>query len=179
MIPSEFSKRPGYNQGRALLLLASLPLVLAGACRQAPAAPADAGAPDQAIEVPSSPVTEGEVPATLRLSGTLRGNRETDLAANAAGRVMETSVERGTVVTQGQALARLDVRAAALSAAEARAMVANSRVQQETAQKECARYETLKATGAISDLEYDRAVAQCRTLPLTVEAASARASLAA
>src|SRR4051812_19734288 len=36
-----------------------------------------------------------EVPKTLRLTGTLKGDRETDLAANASGRVVATSVERG------------------------------------------------------------------------------------
>ncbi len=157
----------------------SVALLLFVGCKQAPAAPADAGASEQPVTVTSAAATDLEVPATLRLSGTLRGNQETDLAANAAGRVIETLVERGASIKPGQILAKLDVRAAALSATEARAQVENAKVQQEQAQRECTRYEALKAKGAISDLEYDRSVAQCRTLPITVEAASARARLAA
>ncbi len=120
-----------------------------------------------------------EVPRTLRLTGTLRGDRETDLAANANGRVLATSVERGEQIKPGQVLAKLDTRAAALSAAEARAQVDTTRAQEELARTECDRYEQLKAKGAISDLEYQQKIGQCRTLPLSVQAASARAALAA
>lgn len=131
------------------------------------------------VAVKTSAVTEAEVPAILTLTGTLRGNQETDLAANAAGRVVATSVERGEPVKPGQVLARLDVRAAALSAAEARAQAESARAQEEQAKKECERYEQMKQKRAISDLEYDRVTTQCRTAPLSVEAASARARLAA
>lgn len=157
----------------------SFALLLCAACNRAPAAAADAGAAEPPLAVTSAEVTAQEVPATLRLSGTLRGNRETDLAANASGRVLSTEVERGTVVTANQVLAKLDVRAAAISAKEASTQAASSRAQQEISAKECARYETLKAKGAVSDLEYDRVVAQCTTQPLTAEAAAARAQLAA
>lgn len=161
------------------LALLSLSLAVIPACNRTSTAAADADAEQKPIAVETAPVTEIEVPTTLRLSGTLRGNQETDLAANAAGRVLATSVERGAAVTPGQVLAKLDVRAAALSAVEARAQAESAQAQQSQAQAECARYEQLKAKGAISDLEYDRAMAQCRTLPLSAQAASARARLAA
>jgi membrane fusion protein, multidrug efflux system len=148
-------------------------------CNESSSAAADAGAERPDPSVTTAPVSEVEVPITLRLSGSLRGNRETDLAANASGRVVATLVERGAQITPGQVLAKLDVRAAALSAAEARAQAQSMASQQDQAQKECARYEQLKAKGAVSDLEYDRAVAQCQTLPLSAEAANARARLAA
>ena len=47
------------------------------------------------ISVQTEPVTVLDVPRTLRLTGTLRGNREADLAANANGRVIAVEVERG------------------------------------------------------------------------------------
>jgi len=156
-------------------------LGLASACNKPANAEADAGVSplDKPIAVTAAPVTEVEVPTTLRLSGTLKGNRETDLAANAAGRVVATQIERGASIKPGQVLAKLDVRAAALSAVDARAQAASAQAQHETAQGECARYEQLKKTNAVSAQEYDRVMAQCRTLPLTVQAASARAQLAA
>ncbi len=132
-----------------------------------------------AVAVQTEPVHSIDVPRTLRLTGTLRGDRETDLAANANGRVLSTSVERGEQVKPGQVLARLDTRAASLSAVEARAHVDSTRAQEEQARVECDRFEQLKAKGAITDLEYQQRITQCRTLPLSVQAASARAALAA
>jgi membrane fusion protein, multidrug efflux system len=134
---------------------------------------------EPALSVQSEAAQSIEVPRTLRLTGTLKGDRETDLAANANGRVTATSVERGEQIKPGQVLAKLDTRAAALSAADARAQVDSIRAQAEQAQGECEKYEQLKARGAISDLEYQQKITQCRTLPLNVQAASARAALAA
>ncbi|HEU4583076.1 MAG TPA: efflux RND transporter periplasmic adaptor subunit [Polyangiaceae bacterium] len=132
-----------------------------------------------AIAVQSEPVTLADVPRTLRLSGTLRGDREVDLAANASGRVLSTAVERGERVAANQVIAKLDTRAAAFSETEAKAQAASARAQQEQAQSECERYERLKQKAAITDLEYLQKMTQCRTLPLTAEAAAARAQLAA
>lgn len=134
---------------------------------------------EEAVTVQTEAVRSIDVPLTLRLTGSLRGDRETDLAANANGRVLATSVERGEQIKPGQVLAKLDTRAAALSAADARAQVESIRAQADQAQGECDRYEQLKARGAISDLEYQQKITQCRTLPLNVQAASARAALAA
>ncbi len=143
------------------------------------AAAAAAAKGDQPVSVQTEPAQSLEVPRTLRLTGTLRGDRETDLAANANGRVLATSVERGEQLKPGQVLAKLDTRAAALSAADARAQVDSIKAQAGLARIECDRYEQLKAKGAISDLEYQQKIGQCETLPLNVQAASARAALAA
>ena len=132
-----------------------------------------------AIAVQSEPVTLADVPRTLRLSGTLRGDREVDPAANASGRVLSTAVERGERVAANQVIGKLDTRAAAFSETEARAQAASARAQQEQAASECERYERLKQKAAITDLEYLQKMTQCRTLPLTAEAATARAALAA
>jgi len=162
--------------------LAPLVLVAAswglGGCKRTSEAgePAAEVAP---VAVQTEPVTVSDVPRTLRLSGNLRGDRETDLAANATGRVLSTAVERGQRVVPGQVIATLDVRAAALSEAEAKAQAASARAQQQQAASECERYERLKQKAAITDLEYQQKMTQCLTLPLSAEAASARAALAA
>jgi membrane fusion protein (multidrug efflux system) len=131
------------------------------------------------VKVQTEAASVIEVPKTLRLTGTLRGNREADLAANATGRVLSVGIERGVQVKPGQVLAKLDVRAATLSASEARAQAASARTQQDLARDECDVYAKLRERGALSDLEYAQRVAQCKVLPLTAEAASARADLAA
>ncbi|MDF3071786.1 MAG: putative Co/Zn/Cd efflux system rane fusion protein [Polyangiaceae bacterium] len=166
---------------RSLLVVSALSLALAPltACKGKTADAAAGVKEEPAVEVKTEAVTSIEVPRTLRLTGTLRGDRETDLAANANGRVLSTTVERGEQIKPGQVLAKLDTRALALSAADARAQVESIRAQEQQAKGECEKYEQLKARGAISDLEYQQKVTQCRTLPLNVQAASARAALAA
>ncbi len=149
------------------------------ACKGKNADAAAAIKEEPALSVQTEAAQSTDVPRTLRLTGTLKGDRETDLAANANGRVLATSVERGEQIKPGQVLAKLDTRAAALSAADARAQVDSIKAQADQARGECEKYEQLKARGAISDLEYQQKITQCRTLPLNVEAASARAALAA
>ncbi|WP_437681470.1 efflux RND transporter periplasmic adaptor subunit [Sorangium sp. So ce131] len=168
------------TSGRAagLLLLAALAAAPAGCSSKASASNASEAAP-QPVRVETREVHEQPMPRALALTGTLRGARQTDLAANAAGRVLETFVERGAEVKRGDLLARLDVRAAALTAAEAQANAALARAQEETARRECARYTALRDSGAISQAEHDRIADQCRSAPLSVAAASARARAAA
>jgi RND family efflux transporter MFP subunit len=167
------------TRGRLLALPLIAALALSTACRQAHSESPVASAEAAPIAVSTETVSAVEVPQVLRLTGTLRGNREADLAANAAGRVLATAVERGDAVKPGQMLARLDVRAASLSAREAQVQAASARAQDEQARLECKRYDELRKKGAVNDLEYDQKMTQCRTLPLSAQAASVRASLAA
>ena len=50
------------------------------------------------------------MPEYLTLTGTLRGNQESDIAADASGKVLQTLVERGQAVKRGQVIATLDAR---------------------------------------------------------------------
>ena len=154
-------------------------LVSVAGCKRTADDESTAASAPPAVAVRTAPVTEVETPVTLRLSGSLRGLRETDLAANTNGRVTSTSVERGTQVKAGQVLAQLDVRAAAISATEANAQAESARASAAQLKLECARSEQLKASGSISAAELERITAQCRTSSLGVEASSARAQMAA
>ena len=163
-----------------LLSVAAISTVCFGVSGCKPSGADEKGETDlPAVSVKTVAVAEIEAPVTLRLSGTLKGLRETDLAANANGRVTSTSVERGAQVKAGQVLAQLDVRAAAISANEANAMAESARASAAQAKLECDRAENLKASGSISQAEYDRSVASCKTSSLGVEASSARARMAA
>lgn len=165
---------------RIPVIVASLFLAAGSvACKHAAEKTADASENKSPIAVQTAVVSEVEVPSTLRLTGSLKGFRETDLAANANGRVTSTSVERGATVTAGQVLAVLDTRAAALTASAERAAAETMTAQEVQSKAECDRYQKLKEKGAISDLEYDRIATTCRTAPLNSEAARARAQLAA
>jgi membrane fusion protein (multidrug efflux system) len=164
---------PGFA---TLMLSVSLLFVAAGCKRKTDAAPAPAAPP---VAVATEAVTTIDAPRTLRLTGTLRGERETDLAANVAGRVISLKIERGQRVAKGELIAEVDVSNAALALAEARVAVQNSKTQEEINQTDCARYERLKASKAVTDLEYDQVTAKCKTAPLNRQAAEARQSIAA
>lgn len=130
------------------------------------------------VQVQTAPVTMVDAPELLRLTGTLRGLMEADLAANAAGKVVRTFVERGEHVKAGQPLAQLDTQSAALSLAEADLQVETSRTQEKIQVADCERYTKLRDKGVISALEYDQATAKCKTAPLTLEVAEARKRMA-
>jgi RND family efflux transporter MFP subunit len=162
---------------RLSLVLASL-LPLAGGCNQQQANSAEMRAKQKPIAAPTVVVAEKELPSTLLLAGTLKANQESELAANASGRVMRTMVERGSYVRSGQALAQLDVRMATLSATEAEANFETARSQKGQAEADCARFDKLLERGAITQQEYDRQVTACKTATSSTTAAETRAALA-
>jgi RND family efflux transporter MFP subunit len=161
----------------AALLLASS-LSLATGCKNAAATP-----PAPAQQVPVAVATEAaspvDAPRTLSLTGTLRGARETDLAANIAGKVNSIGVQRGEPIAKNAIVAQVDVRSAALALAEAKVAVQSSKLQGTINDSECARYEQLRANGVVAELEYDKITAKCKADPLNLQAAEARRSIAA
>jgi len=165
-----------FRRASAALLL-GLAAASAGCEPRATASPSEQTV--SPVHVETEKVREQPMPRALALTGTLRGQQETDLAANAAGRVLETFVERGAEVKKGALLARLDVRSAALTVAEMKANAALARTQQATAKRECERYKTLLEKGAITQAEYDKTADQCQSSPFSVAAAEARAHAAA
>lgn len=165
-------------------LTAAFLVVIAGAstgCKTAKSAEHEPGAAAVVApaEVSTHVVASKLVPKYLLVTGQLKSSRETDLAANATGKVTQTLVERGTQVKAGETLATLDVRAAALSAAEARAHAETAAQNAKTAKSDCERADALVRSGAISRAEFDRLDAQCRTTDFQVSAAQARSKLAA
>jgi RND family efflux transporter MFP subunit len=158
------------------LAVALAPVALVG-CKAKPAAATIA--PPAPIHVETVEVHDEPIAKVLALTGTLRGKQQTDLAANAAGRVLATLVERGSEVKSGDLLARLDVRAASLSAAEARANADITRTRANTAKRDCDRYAALLAQGAIAQADYDRVSDQCSTSGESIAASQARAASAA
>jgi membrane fusion protein (multidrug efflux system) len=118
------------------------------------------------------------IPKTLPLTGTLLGNRDSELAADSAGKVVATFVERGDVVRAGSVIARLDSRSAALGRSEAAAQAEAARAQRDNADVECARAEKLFAQQVISRAEYDRTRTSCQTAVHSANAARARQLIA-
>jgi membrane fusion protein (multidrug efflux system) len=150
----------------------------AGCSRASAAADTAAEPPPPKVHVETAVVSEKAVPKLLDLTGVLSSDERTDLAANAAGRVVKTYVERGDHVTQGALLAQLDARSAALSRAEAQANAASAADQLTFQRQDCDRYASLLAKGAITQQEFDKQATSCRTQAASEAAASARAAAA-
>lgn len=131
-----------------------------------------------AVHVETVAVVQQPMPHYLVLTGSLVPNQTSDLAANAVGQVIDTKVERGSIVAKGDVLVRLDARSAALSQSEANALASVAEQQQKLADEECDRSQKLFDTGAISKAEYDRTSSQCATGKLSWAAAQARAGMA-
>jgi membrane fusion protein (multidrug efflux system) len=151
-------------------------LALAG-CTQAHSQATDARVKAKPIRVDTVEVVEREMPNTLLLAGTLKANQESELAANASGRVTRTMVERGSYVARGAAIAQLDTRMAALTATEAEANVATVRTQKAYAEEECGRYERLFKRGVITQEEYERQSTSCKTAATSTAAAETHVEL--
>lgn len=162
-------------RGRRPFLLALAAAGLVG-CTRAEASPQPKESP--AIQVTTTDVVARAVPKLLTVTGTLTGNRESEIAADTSGRVVATDIERGAFVEKGAILARVDARGAALTRSEALAQVAAARVQKETALLECERAERLFRANAISQAELDRTRATCQSSDHTAAAAVARKGMA-
>ena len=106
------------------------------------------------VRVETAAAEERAMPQTILLAGSLKANQESELAANASGRVTRTMVERGSFVARGAAIAQLDTRMATLTASEAESNVETMRTQKKHAEEECARYDRLFQRGIITQQEY-------------------------
>ena len=125
---------------RALLALALPALAVLGACSSdgeandggaepaAAAAAVDSGAAAALVLGPQDVATarEGDVGASLTVSGPLEPKERVTLRAQVAGTVTDLRVDRGTPVTRGQRLARIQAAGVQSQAAAARAQAASS-----------------------------------------------------
>ncbi len=160
-------------------LVVLLGFAFTAACSSTPAAEPKAVAAEPAapLSVKRVAAQAVKVPRTLTLSGSLAGAEEAQVAAGAAGKVIATYVERGSVVKKGALLVRLDGRTVGAQAQEAAAQLESLKAQAAQAQIDCQRNEQMFQKGAVSKADHDRSRTQCATTKWTVSAAEARKSL--
>src|SRR6266576_751149 len=104
-------------------LLAMLAM-LAGGCRANAGGktPADsASEPTAAVAVTTAPATQRPIRRFITVTGTLTAEEQADVAAEIAGRVVATPVERGTRVAAGGVLVRIAEAEVGAQAQEAEA----------------------------------------------------------
>lgn len=164
---------------RARSIALVLGLVVASCSRSEAGPQTQTKVEDPPRAVTTAAVEERALPNELVLTGSLVANRQSDLAANAPGRVLATHVERGQKVSAGDIVVRLDARIAKFSAKAATAQSKLAKQQLELAGLECERADKLLASGSISRAEYDRTKTSCTTGQESLSAAQSSAALAA
>ncbi len=164
---------------RLVVTLTLLGAFLSAACSSGDAKSKETAAAQLAIAVSPTAAVEQPIARFIRVTGTLTAEEQADVAAETAGRVIATPVERGSAVAQGAELVRLSPveTEASLKEAEANAAqiearlavtqegnydvnrvpeVANARATLDLATSEFARIEKLLAERVVSQSEYDQ-----------------------
>ena len=162
-------------------ILSLAALVLLAGCKKP--VQAQEAAPKNLVEnaptkVQTQQVAHELMPRFLTLTGSVLADRQSEVAANVAGRITATYVERGKAVKTGDILAVVDSKAAGFSAEAANAQSQAAETQVELARQECGRADTLFTQGAISKAEHDRLKSQCTSQLFQANALRANANLA-
>jgi len=150
-------KRPSRLFARKALALAGLAglLALAGCSNDGDSNQQQGGTPAPSVKVETAETTD----ATVRqdYAGRARGAREVEVRARVNGILEERLYEEGQMVSEGEALFRIDREptAAALQRAEAQQQVAEADVRQ--AEREWNRIASLFERNAVSERERDNA----------------------
>jgi membrane fusion protein, multidrug efflux system len=116
--------------------------------------------PAKLASVVARPATGGAISA---YDAVVEALRQTVVASQVSGAVVELKVKAGDRVTAGQLLMRLDARAADQSAVASDAQVRAARATQDVAAKEFARQQQLAADKFISAAALDRAEAEFKS----------------
>jgi membrane fusion protein (multidrug efflux system) len=168
------------NRSAVTMLFALLAASAAVACKKSDPTEAASPAPETAappIQVETGKVEIRDMPKVVTLLGNVVADRQSEVAANVAGRVLLTPIERGQSVKVGEALVMVDSRAANLTASAAAAQSQLADTQSSQATQDCERAERLYAQGAMGKAEFDRQHTQCKAQQLQASAARAQAGL--
>jgi len=112
-----------------LLLVAATVLATGSACGRGTTANDQASSGQVVVDVTTARAGWLPVTRVLRVTGSLMADEEAEVAAETAGRVIETPVERGSRVDEGSPLVRLSQTEAQASLQEAEANVAQIEVR--------------------------------------------------
>ena len=151
----------------------SLSMFLALSCVWAAPALAAADAP-----LATAPAQATGTSQAISYDGVVEAVRQTQIAAQVPGSVVELAVHAGDRVSAGQLLVRIDARTADQDAAASAAQVQAGRANLAVAQREFERQQQLHAKKYISAAALERAEGQLKAARAQVDAQSAQAGAA-
>jgi RND family efflux transporter MFP subunit len=131
-----------------------------------------------AAELPSVAARAGGAGVTTAFDGAVEAVRQTVVAAQVPGAVVQLSVKAGDRVSAGQVLLRLDARAADQSAAASDAQVQAARAALDVATKDFERQRQLFQQKFISQAALERAESEFKSTQAQVNAQLAQAGAA-
>ena len=152
-----------------LLFICPLTAALTGCTRPSSVATPNTAAEPTALTVATQAAISQPMPRYLRITGEMRGEQQSQVAADAAGKVMLTPVERGSVVRLGDLLLKLDERNATL---------ASAKFKLDWQRSEMARNEPLAKTKAIADSDFQKLKLELSAAEATHAASVARRDMA-
>jgi membrane fusion protein (multidrug efflux system) len=135
-------------------------------------------APPARVHVETVGVASQRLPTTLPVTGSIEAIVQTELAANATGKVLEVFVQRGDEVKKGAVLVKLDARLTGLLAAQAQAQSKVTNEQAAMQETECERSEKLAKVGAIPLADFEKQQAQCKVSQSSVAVSRLNAAVA-
>lgn len=166
---------------RTVRVVSAAALVLAlGACGGAdePGDGGEANAEAGAIVLEADDVAVARLDtldAGIVVTGNLEPYLRVEVRAQVPGVVTRLTVDRGDAVRRGQSLARIEAEGIRGQAASARAGVAAARAQQALALKQLESSRRMYDAGAMSEIEYEQALAAYEAAEAQLSAADARA----
>ena len=174
----------GLSSGRLLTRRSTLAFALTAAatlagCGGDGEAKADTTATPAAMVLSAQDVAiaqEGEIGASLSLSGPLEPKEQVTLRAQVGGTVSNLSVDRGSAVRRGQRLATIRAAGVQSQAAGARAQVAAAQAELAVARQRRDAARTLREAGAMSEIDYRTALAQYEAAEAQLAAARAQSA---
>ena len=163
--------KPSYHHLPALLT-ATVALV---ACKPKPAQDATDIRPEaKPVAVTTAEARSQPVSRTVRVTGELKAASDSLVAADATGKVLETRIERGSVLQAGDIMATLDTRSTVLALREAEAAVLQARSALALSSAELDRNTPLAKAKAVSDTELQRLRTENDNRKAALAAAEAR-----
>lgn len=152
-----------------LLLFVSAAALLAS-CGKADTKPS---AP-QALAVSTVKVATQKVPVSLESVGQAEGSREVEIRARVSGILEKRIYEEGSPVTAGTVMFQIDPVPFQLAVQDAKATLIQERARAELADSDAKRLEPLAKEKAISERDYDTAVATAKTSNAAIASAEAK-----
>ena len=163
---------------RSLLAIAAT--VVMTACSRGPEAEAQKagaeaapGGPPPAVPVHTVKVEARSVPIRFEVVGQVEGSKEVEVRARVSGTLQKQDYREGDPVRAGQVLFEIDPASFEIAVANARAQLAQNNARFAQARRDEARLKPLAADRAVSQREYDDALAALQTSEAAVQQAQA------